>query len=152
MVNNIRFCRQRNRFSCGPIALFNADKFCGLKVTYWHLPAYMLMLNCGPVHGTLTSNMSKMLGRASRRSWKNTAMFLQECKGCLIIQTGDGRGGRKGHYSLICRDRGGDYYLVNHFNDQQYAAMQVRDYHIQDYWREAYRVWYIDKLTYEWRE
>lgn len=152
MVNNIRFCKQRDRFSCGPIALLNADKFFGLKVTYRHLPAYRLMLKCESVHGTKTACMSKMLGRASRRSWKNTEMFLQGCKGCLIIQTGDGRGERKGHFSLICRDSLGDYYLINHFNKQQYTAIQVKVDHIQKYWKEAYRVWYINKLTYEWRE
>lgn len=152
MVNNIRFCKQRNRFSCGPIALLNADKFFGLKVTYRHLPAYKLMVDCTPAHGTLTTRMSKMLGRASRRSWDNTEKFLRGCMGCLILQTGDGRGARRGHYSLICRDRKGDYYLVNHFNDQQYAALVVDRDEIQRLWEEAHRVWYIDKLTYTWRE
>jgi len=147
--NNIRFCKQRDQFSCGPVALLNADKFFGLKVTYRHLITYSLMLECTPKHGTLTSSMSKIIGRASRRSWENTEKFLQGCTGCLIIQTGDGRAGRKGHFSLICRDRHGDYFLVNHF-DRQYAAMPLKADLIRRYWKEAYRVWYLNKVTYNW--
>jgi len=128
------------------MALLNADKFFGRDITYRHLPAYQKMVHCAPKHGTYTSDMSNVLGRASRRSWKTTKKFLHGH--CLIIQTGDGKRGRKGHYSLICMDRQGDYFLVNHYK-AAYAAVAVSWQKVYWLWRKAHRVWYVNEPILE---
>jgi len=147
--NNIRFCKQRDQHSCGPIALLNVDKFFGERVTYQDLQFYQGLVDCKPPRGTYTSDMSKLLGRARRKSWNSTKKTLQGCTGCLIIQTGDGLGGRKGHYSMICLDRHGNYYLVNHFRNQEYAALQISWQQAYWVWRKAYRVWYVEQSVLE---
>lgn len=140
--NNIRFCKQRDRYSCGPVALLNIDKFYGERVTYADLPYYRTLVACKQPGGTLTSSMSDVLGRARRKGWKNTKEFLHD--GCLVIQTGDGIAGRHGHYSLVLRDRHGTYILVNHRRGQGYASVYISWQELYWLWRKAYRIWYVD--------
>ena len=142
--NNIRFCKQRDRYSCGPVALLNIDKFYGELVAYRDLPYYRALVDCTPSKGTLTSSMSDVLGRARRKGWKKTKEFLSDGWSCLVIQTGDGIAGRPGHYSIVIRDRHGTYVLVNHRRGQGYASVIISWQELFWLWKKAFRIWYVD--------
>ena len=58
-----RYCKQQDQFSCGPVALLNAMKWAGKRVSYGDLPALRLACKCVPSTGTVASN----LARASRQ-------------------------------------------------------------------------------------
>jgi len=146
MSRTVRFCKQRDKYSCGPIALLNIDKFYGERVTYADLKYYRKLVDCKPLQGTKTSAMSDVLGRASRRTWVKTKEFLQDGWSCLIIQTGDGRANRLGHYSLVVTDKGGRYILVNHYRGQEYAGVEISWREFYGLWRKAYRLWYVKRL------
>jgi len=138
---NVRFCKQRDRYSCGPVALLNIDKFYGERVGYKDLSYYKKLVDCKLDGGTKTSKMSDVLGRASRKGWPKTKEFLSD--GCLVIQTGDGIAGRHGHYSIVIQDRHGAYVLVNHRRGK-YAAEYISWQELYWLWRKAYRIWYVD--------
>ena len=139
--NKIRFCKQRDQYSCGPVALLNVDKFYGKQVTYANLPHYKKLVDCSHPNGTRTRSMSNVLGRASRKNWQRTKDFLDG--GCLIIQTGDGIAKHPGHYSIILKDIHGTYILVNHYHSKGYASIITNWQVVYWLWQKAYRIWYV---------
>jgi hypothetical protein len=145
--NKIRFCKQRDQYSCGPIALLNVDKFYGNQVTYADLPYYKKLVDCDPSQGTRTRSMSQVLGRASRKGWQKTRDFLED--GCLVIQTGDGIASRSGHYSIVLKDIHGKYVLVNHYRSKGYASSCPNWQVVYWLWQKAYRIWYVDTTIRE---
>lgn len=150
--NNIRFCKQRDKYSCGPIALLNIDKFYGESVVYIDLPYYQKLVDCRRKGGTRTNRMSDVLGRAKRKGWPKTKEFLSDGWSCLVIQTGDGIAGRPGHYSIVIRDRDGTYVLVNHRLGKGYASEHINGQELYWLWRKAYRIWYVDKKIERWKD
>lgn len=152
MRYNIRFCKQRDHYSCGPIALLNAAKFFAYNVTYKDLKTFQDLVSCTSPRGTYTRNISKVLGRASRKSWKNTKAALNNCQHCLIIQSYNPET-NCGHISLLCRDYYGSYILVNHYKDQKYAALIINWQQAYWIWRKATRLWYVNcDKCYEYME
>ena len=80
----MRFCKQRDRYSCGAVALLNIDKFFGSRATYQDLPKYRKLVNCDQ-HGTQDWDITRVLGRTSRCKWPKAKRFLQE-KNCILIK------------------------------------------------------------------
>lgn len=141
-----RFCRQRDSHSCGPIALLNIDKFFGHRVTYKHLPKYSRRVGCHrpkgrDLGGTYTRAISKILGKASRRTWKGAKQFLRKGDGCIMVQTT-----YIGHLYLIIMSDDGNIGVVNYY-DQKYAAIQITPQMGAAMLRGAYRTWYVNKPT-----
>jgi len=141
--NSIRFCKQRDKYSCGPIALLNIDKFYGERVTYADLPYYKKLVDCKAKSGTQINRMSDVLGRARRKGWPKTREFLSDGWSCLVFQTGDGIAGRPGHYSIVIQDRNGIYVLINHRRGK-YASEHITWQELYWLWKKANRIWYVE--------
>jgi len=133
----MRFCKQRDKYSCGAIALLNIDKFFGHRATYQDLPRYQELVKCGRPHGTLIRNMTRVLGRASRRSWRNAKRFLQK-RNCILILSGWGNGG---HYFLMVMDNR-NYHLVNH---ESSAVIGISSQDASWILKHAKRTWYVSE-------
>lgn len=143
----IRFCRQRDKYSCGPVALLNIDKFFGRRVTYQHLPRYSKRTKCKPVTGTKTKIMSKILGRATRRSWKKAKQFLTD-GGCIVVLSQwEVNGEQMGHFYLMVTNYCNDIGVVNLYRDI-YTAIRVTPQRAARILKTAERTWYVSKPVY----
>jgi len=132
-----RFCKQRDDYSCGPIALLNIDKFFGRRVTYKDLPRYRKRVRCEKkIGGTATRYISKVLGRAGRKTWPAAKRFLKN--GCIAVQTK-----RVGHFYLMVTNGHGDIGIVNYCNGP--CALHVSVQRASQMLRHAYRTWYVSE-------
>jgi len=134
----MRFCKQRDRYSCGPVALLNVDKFFGRRVTYANLPFYRLLVQCSKSQGTLRRSITRVLGRAARRKWPNAKQFLQEGNCILIFDRWKGGG----HYSLVVM-HGYDITLINHFEGECLTPISAAK--ASRLLKHAERTWYISE-------
>lgn len=135
----MRFCKQRDRYSCGAVALLNIDKFFGRRVTYQALPFYKKLVKCGQPYGTYRRNITRVLGRASRRGWKQAKLFLQKGN-CILLETRWRDG--EGHYYLMVMHKH-DIQIVNYFRNRSTFLINLR-------WaarllKQAERTWYISE-------
>lgn len=48
----MRYCKQRDNFSCGPVAILNALIWSGIKLSYKYTKGIGYMCNCEPIQGT----------------------------------------------------------------------------------------------------
>lgn len=136
----MRFCKQRGKFSCGPVALLNIDKHFGKQVTYKDLPRYSKRVSCKSPDGTFTSEISKVIGRATRRSYKKAKQFIVDGN-CILVQTKK----YEGHYYLLVMNqhmfgvvnRHGNWPCVGHISRQQAGRILTK----------SYRTWYVSKRT-----
>ena len=135
----MRFCKQRDRYSCGPVALLNIDKFFGRRATYQDLPKYRKLVNCRPRHGTSLHDMTIVLGRASQRSWKQAKQFLQEGN-CILLNTR--WRASVGHYYLMVMHNY-DIQIVNFFSDR--STVSINSQRASRLLKQAYRTWYINE-------
>ena len=140
----MRYCKQRDKYSCGAIALLNVDKFFGRWVTYQDLPKYQELVDCRRDEGTKIVRISKVIGRASRRAWESSRQFLRDGN-CIMILCDEGA---EAHYFVMIEEAG-VIVVVNRFNhgvgtpstckiSPQYATRMLRS---------ALRTWYVDKET-----
>jgi len=61
-----RWLRQRDKFSCGPVALINLDKWRGKSVTNRDLLQYRRRCHCRQPRGTVVANFSQIVGQPHR--------------------------------------------------------------------------------------
>ncbi len=142
----MRFCKQRDKYSCGAIALLNIDKFFGRQVTYQDLPKYQELVDCQPVSGTQVSSISKVIGRASRRTWKSSKQFLSEGN-CVMILSG---GVDEAHYFIMsmCQHLK-VFFIVNRYRPDVgvSAAYIAPPQRAAMFLRNSVRTWYVNKET-----
>jgi len=135
-----RFCKQRDRYSCGPVALLNIDKHFGRQATYKDLPRYRKRVRCKYPSGTYTRAISKVLGRATRRSFKKAKQFLQDGN-CIVVQTKR----KKGHYYLVMIDRL-DLGIVNIYQIGP-CIHRIAPQELGSKLKNSYRTWYVKEAT-----
>ncbi len=140
----MRYCKQRDRYSCGALALLNIDKFFGRPVTYKDLPKYKKLVDCKYVTGTQTPNISKVIGRASRRSWVSAKRFLSEGN-CVMMLWDEGD---VAHYFIMGMYYA-EFYVVNRFRPDVgvVAAYIASPQQAALYVRKSLRTWYVNKET-----
>ncbi len=140
----MRYCKQRDQYSCGALALLNIDKFFGRRVTYKDLPKYRKLVNCHRVTGTQTPNISKVIGRASRRSWASAKWFLREGN-CIMLLWDEGD---VAHYFIMGMYYE-EFYVVNRFKPDVgvSAAYIASPQQAALYVRKSFRTWYVNKET-----
>jgi hypothetical protein len=131
----MRLCKQRDKYSCGPIALLNIDKLFGLRRTYKDLPRYQKKVKCDP-DGTYTKEISRVLGRATRRSYKAAMEFLKQ--GPIMVQTK-----RIGHYYLLASVKDG-ITRVNYYRGQP-CVVRISPQWLGWVLKNSYRTWYVTK-------
>ena len=139
----MRFCKQRDNYSCGAIAALNVDKVRGYRVTYHDLPYYQDLVRCQKERrGTYASNVSRVFGRACRRSWKSAKEFLMSGN-CIIILV---RQKRWGHFYLMTTDEHGYIVVVNKERGVHYpSTVQIVPQAAATLLRHARRTWYVEK-------
>jgi hypothetical protein len=144
----MRYCKQRDKYSCGAIALLNIDKFFGRQITYQDLPKYKELVDCQPISGTQISNISKVIGRASRRTWRSSKQFLNDGNCVMILWDGVDTA----HYFIMgmgmCQQRK-VFFIVNRYRPDvgvsaTYIAPPQR---AAIFLRNSVRTWYVDKET-----
>ena len=65
-----RFLHQRQKYTCGPVAILNALKFFGRRVTEKNLPKIVKITKCDPYAGTLPSGLEKGLRAVKKGLFK----------------------------------------------------------------------------------
>ena len=137
----MRFCKQRDEYSCGAIAVLNIAKFYGYQGTYQDLKYYQDLVGCKKDHGTFSRNISKVLGRASRRSWKKSKEFLH-AGNCILVLTGK----RWGHFFLIATDKYGCFITVNRYHGIGCpSTLQILPHAAARLLKCAKLTWYVEK-------
>ncbi len=134
----MRFCKQRDRYSCGAVALLNVDKFFGYQVTYKDLAYYRDLVGCKKEQGgTFARGITKVLGNANRRSWKKSKEFLQQGN-CILVFTYK----KWGHFYLITTDKNGCFITVNRYRRCQ-SSLQILPHAAARLLKCAKLTWYI---------
>lgn len=72
-----RYIRQKNNYTCGPIALYNLLTWANAHDLLSYRNIYKLT-ECNPIHGTTTNNFSETLKRLIHESSSN--LKLSKCK------------------------------------------------------------------------
>jgi len=136
----VRFCKQHDNYSCGAVAVLNIAKFCGHHATYQDLKYYQDLVKCQK--GTFSGNISKVLGSASRRSWKQSKEFL--CAGnCILILTAEKHWG---HFFLIATDQYGCFITINRYHGIGCpSALQILPHAVARLLKCAKLTWYVEK-------
>jgi len=137
-----RFCKQRDRYSCGPVALLNIDKHFGRQATYKDLPRYRKRVRCKRPDGTNPSGtylhqMRKVLGRPSRRKFEKAKEFLRS-GGCIVVMVNE-------HYFIITMDHIG-IATVNCWRSGP-CVCHVYPKVLKKKLDTAYRTWYVKQRT-----
>ncbi len=112
--------------------------------TYQDLPKYRGLVNCNILHGTMATRVSKVIGHASRRTWKTSKQFLSEGNCIMLLRKdGDGR-----HYFVIGMDQT-EIFMMNRFRPDVgvTAAYVISPSRAAMLVRTSQRTWYVDKAT-----
>lgn len=121
-----RFTKQRDRYSCGPVAILNALRWCGMDAPYKEvIDILQKVCNCEPGRGTNHPDFDQALRffgtdlfrvrRVSRPRLAEIEEHLRE-DGCVILNYRWTRGGNWfRHFSLVngVSPSGRTFYLVN---------------------------------------
>jgi len=135
----MRYCKQRDRYSCGAIALINIDKHFGQRATYKDLLWYQHLIDCTCPDGTYTRDISKVLGRARRRTWARAKQFLLSGN-CIMVQNRRTRG----HYYLMVTNGNGDIGIVNYCR-HGHTATKITPQWAARLLKRAHRTWYVSE-------
>lgn len=123
-----RYCRQRDKFRCGPIALLNTMKWVGLpNVTYQDVFRISKMCGCTPPWGTEPSKLTT----AARQ------LFGTEC----VI-----RSGRVTYRQLKEHLSGGGVAILCYFDKQIKHGHSIFIYRVSDYFFWTVNL-YVEKTT-----
>lgn len=117
----MKYITQRDKFSCGPIAVINALKWQGFCITEKALPAVREMLDCIRVHGT---DVPQFAHFCESYRWPMERPTLTKVNSILrdgdavVVNTRNrddrGRIGKEGHYYLITKRTPRSFYCVNY--------------------------------------
>lgn len=141
----MRFCKQRDTYSCGAVVALNISKVRGCHVTYHDLPYYQNLIGCQKWIGTQAHNISSVFGRACRRSWKSTKKFLI-AGNCIIILVRPKK--QWGHFYLMTIDEHRCIVVINKKQGVHYpSTVQIVPQTAATLLRHAYRTWYVEKGT-----
>lgn len=122
----MRFIRQRDQYSCGPIAILNALKWTGISITYRsHFKKIKTLCKTTMNWGTTPENITKVLLDYSEHlnfeikelvTLKSIDKHLK-AGGALILEYWFNEDGiYDGHYVFIFQRDGHDFITVNNMN------------------------------------
>ena len=95
VTNQIKYVKQRDQYTCGPVALLNLDKWRGLSPTYKDLPRYKRLCKTDST-GTQPRQFEKVVGKRGR---KLSYSQIKKHPGAFILNTKWPEDG--GHYFLV---------------------------------------------------
>jgi predicted double-glycine peptidase len=124
----IRYIRQRDTYSCGPIAIINTLKWLGHEnITYKLLPAIRMMCKCEYEFGTHDLDLERTLKALGIKKKRKVVPTIKEIDkhldndGIIILQYSITP--FDGHYVLCIRRTAKSYFLVNDSNDRTISRM-----------------------------
>lgn len=121
----MRFIKQKDQYSCGPIAIMNALKWAGLHTTYkTHFYKIKSLCKTTILWGTTPDNMTTTLLKHSKYLSFTTKSLVTlkeidkhlNAGGAVILEywfKDEGMNLYDGHYVFIFRERGYDFIAVN---------------------------------------
>jgi len=134
-MNNPRFVKQRDKYSCGYVALINMKKAFGHRSTLKDIKKYKSQL---PFKEKLTSGLSffqieylikddpilnkYFVGKIFNPKLKDLEHFSKLGCACIITTANE----RSGHYSLFLGKHSSEYALVNHFRNTTVAFVKKK--------------------------
>jgi len=148
MAKETRYIRQRDQFSCGPVAVINTLKFLGCNVTYKSLPLVQRLCKCKSPDGTNPEDLEQALSvfgisfkRKIKPSLKDIDNHIKNhgailLNYCISI----------GHYSLCIGKNGkNNYTLVNDLDDVTISGCDSLTIKHMTEWgdKEKYWCWFI---------
>jgi len=148
MAKKIRYIRQRDQFSCGPVAIINTLKFLGCNITYKDLPLVQNLCKCKSPDGTNPENLEKalsMLGICFERKIKPSLKDIDghiKSRGAILLNYCISMG----HYSLCVGKSGtNNYTLINDLDDITISGCDSLTIKHMTEWgdREKYWCWFI---------
>lgn len=136
----MNYIKQKDTYSCGPIAVMNARIFQGHD-TGVSLEDYSAMINCKPPDGTKIKDFcSAMVDFGFTRIYKPTLDKLNE-----ILDRGDAviinHGDKRRHYSLIISRTPSAYSIVNHYCGATITPIKNAKFK-SDVWRDP-KIWVV---------
>lgn len=135
----MNYIKQKDTYSCGPIALINAQIFQGK--THHSLELMNIICGCEFPHGTKIRNFSNAAKKLKYiRLYKPTLDKLNE-----ILDRGDAaiinHGDKRRHYSLIISRTNNAYSIVNHYCGATITPIKVAKFE-RDVWRDP-KIWVV---------
>lgn len=132
LLYGVRFLRQKDQYSCGPVAVINALKWAGLPLTY-KSDFKEIKTRCKTTAdwGTTPHNISKVLSQYDELSFEIKQLItLKDIEehllsgGAVILEYWfKDETLYDGHYVFIYEREGNDFVVVNHMSDG--SAVQV---------------------------
>jgi len=125
-----RWLRQQDRYSCGPIALINLDKWRGKHVTKHDLPKYRRRCRCGRLFGTTIVNFIHTVGKSYwRPTYQHFKRYLLS-GGVAIIDCYWTNG--SGHYFFVCgiydhTDGRRGFLAINYYEHQTMTLLSPQE-------------------------
>ncbi len=137
------YIKQKDTYSCGPIAVMNARIFQGvdLNIIGLSLEDYSKMMNCKPPDGTKIGEFCEsMVHFGFTRIYKPTIDKLNgvlDNGDAVIINHGD----KRRHYSLIISRVNNAYNIVNHYCGATITPIKKAKFE-SDVWRDP-KLWLV---------
>jgi hypothetical protein len=95
-------------------------------------------VQCVSPDGTFPGAISRILGRAKRKTWKKAKQFLMDGN-CIMVQAKD-------HYYLVLMNYHGDIGVVNYYC-AGHGAIHISPQRASRWLKDALRTWYVSKNT-----
>jgi len=129
------YVKQRDKYSCGPIAILNAIKWSGIKATYSsHFKRVSKLSNSG-ICGIDNHDITKALNNYKKLKYRIKKHITVEelekhlIKGGSAIVGYDFRidGEDVGHYSFIAGKKDRRFVIINHFVDKKIGHLTKKE-------------------------
>lgn len=159
----IRYLKQYDRYSCGPIAVMNAAKWAGYDVSRKDLQVFRDMLYCTKPWGTRLFCFAEAVETMFKSQMDKKPTIRRICKelakGKIVIVRASYEVGHMGHYYLITKRHEDGWFRVVNFSTR-YAEMSISRQVLRDNLRKRKpvrnrnepfpTVWYIEgKLIFQ---
>jgi hypothetical protein len=139
-----RYTKQRDKFSCGPVAVHNLLIWAGVKVEFKvSIPLLIKMCKCIPIDGTSTSKLSKIVKKIGRDTMAYKCIETHEPTMVEIEKHMHEGGAILGQYTYTHNGkRGGHYYLLAGITPSGKLFKTV------NYYREGKAVQYVKRKKF----
>lgn len=152
-----RYCKQRDQYRCGPIAILNALKWAGKKVTYKkHIERLTRECKCKAPKGTWWFDITRVLRKYGFSIYKRRVLSAKEIKkhlsngGAIIVNAYWDRKKNQRHFFLLLSNEGKDWCkAVNLFSLDEKApyalTREERDKYLRRQIKGAGGFWLLRK-------
>ena len=158
MATRIKWIKQRDEYSCGPVAIINILKWLGVNATYKWLPAVQNLCRCD-IDGTSTADIESALKRLCIKYKKRMSPSLKKIddhlnrNGIALVEYYYAQD--EGHFALCIKKTKKQYTLVNDVKEITVSRIYrkgfiklIRSHRVN----EAPLIWFIYGNSYSLRK